>query len=176
MDYFDRITRSLASALNYVAGWSIVAMMLLTGLDVILRIVYEPITGTYEIIGLLGAVTISFALAKTTLDQGHIAVKILMQRMPPRPKVVITFITRISTLFLFALLSWQVAVFATDLWKAKEVTPTLGLPFHPVIYGISFACAFVCLLSLLEIIKLVTKRQNGNSSLGKVLHNHTSTH
>lgn len=158
MDYFERTAASLASALNWVAGWSIVAMMLLTGVDVILRIVYEPITGTFEIIGLLGAITISFALAKTTLEQGHIAVKLLMVRLPPRPQAVITFITRILTLVLFGLLSWQSAVYATDLWQSNEVSPTLGLPFHPVVYGMAFSCAFVCLLNLLDIFKLAAKR------------------
>lgn len=157
MDNFEKMAASLAAALNWVACWSIVAMMLLTGLDVILRIVYEPITGTFEIIGLLGAITISFALAKTTLEQGHIAVKLLMVRLPPRPRAVINFTTRVLTMVLFGLLSWQSAVFATDLWEGHEVSPTLGLPFHPVVYGIAFSCAFVCLLSLLDIFKLVTK-------------------
>lgn len=158
MDYFERISRSLSSAFNWIAGCSIVAMMLLTCLDVILRILYEPITGTYEIVGLLGAVTISFALAKTSLDQGHIAVKLLMLRLPPRARAIITLITRILTLGLFALISWQSSVYATDLWRTAEVSPTIALPFYPIVYGVAVTCALVCLVSLVDISKLVAKR------------------
>jgi TRAP-type C4-dicarboxylate transport system permease small subunit len=160
MDYFERITHLLSGILNWIAACSIVAMMILTCADVILRLFNRPIEGTYEIVSFLGAVTISFALAKTTFDQGHIAVKILMSRLPPPTRAFITLITRILTTGLFALISWQSAVFATDLWRNAEVSPTIALPFYPIVYGIALSSAVVCLVSLIDIPKLVAKPSN----------------
>ena len=74
----------LASAFNSVAAVAVVGMMVLTCLDVLLRLLRNPIPGTYEIVCMLGAVFVSFSLARTTVDQGHIAVDFLVQRLPDR--------------------------------------------------------------------------------------------
>ena len=64
---------NLSAAFNWVAGVSILVMMLLTCADVVLRFFRHPIPGTYEIVGLMGTVGVAFALAYTTAQQGHIA-------------------------------------------------------------------------------------------------------
>ena len=80
---------NLSAAFNWVAGVSILVMMLLTCADVVLRFFRHPIPGTYEIVGLMGTVGVAFALAYTTAQQGHIAVEFLVRKMPEKIQAVI---------------------------------------------------------------------------------------
>lgn len=159
MVYFERIAQSLSLMFNWIAAGSIVSMMVLTCADVILRVFSTAITGTYEVVSFLGAVTISFALAKTTLDQGHISVQLVMSKLSPPMKTAVAFFTQILTICLFAMVSWQSAKYATDLWRSGEVSQTIGLPFFPIVYGIAFTSAAVCLVVLVDILRLVAKQR-----------------
>jgi hypothetical protein len=59
----DRGVRAASRIFNWIAMVSVVLMMTLTVADVVLRLFRSPITGTYEIVGLLGAIFVSFSLA-----------------------------------------------------------------------------------------------------------------
>jgi len=72
MNSFERISRGLAKKLYWVAGTAIVAMMLLTCADVVLRYLRRPIPGTYELVCFLGAAAVAFAIAYTFVEKGHV--------------------------------------------------------------------------------------------------------
>lgn len=154
----ESFARSLSQILNWVAAVAIIGMMGITSADVILRPFGLPVIGAYEMVGLLGGVTISFALAKTTLDGGHIAVKILMAKLPAKIQRGTALITQSLTFLLFAVLFWESAKYATVVRESGEVSMTIGLPFYPVIYGISFTSAVVCFLVLLDLLRLSSAR------------------
>ncbi len=50
--------------------------------DVILREFKMPIVGTYEIVSLLGAIVIGFAIPQTSLERGHVLMDFLTERLP----------------------------------------------------------------------------------------------
>jgi TRAP-type C4-dicarboxylate transport system permease small subunit len=56
----------------WIAGAALAAMMFLTVADVVLRYFKMPIVGTYEIVSMLGAIVIGFAVPQTTLERGHV--------------------------------------------------------------------------------------------------------
>ena len=143
--------------LNWVAGWSLVGMMGLTCADIVLRLFRRPILGTYEIVGFLGAVVASFAMAQTTIERGHVAVQVVVQRFSPGVQEVIYLITHLLSLLLFVLLAWECVRYANDLWASGEVSMTLQLPFFPVLYGIALSAVTVCLVLLVDILLMMTK-------------------
>ena len=65
MNYVERIARGVARALYWIAGAAIVAMVLLTCIDVVLRYLRTPIPGTYELVCFFGAVAVAFSMAQT---------------------------------------------------------------------------------------------------------------
>jgi len=77
------LTRA-GKAFNILACAAVIAMMLLSTADVVLRLFGKPIPGTYELVGFLGTVVVSFALAFTSIEKGHIAVEILVEKLPQR--------------------------------------------------------------------------------------------
>jgi TRAP-type C4-dicarboxylate transport system permease small subunit len=157
MYIFEKLISDLARIMYWIAGAAIVAMMFLTCADVILRFFRRPIPGTYELVCFLGAVAVSFALAHTSTEKGHVSVSFVVSRFPSRIQKVIECITSAFGLFIFAFIAWQSFVYANDLRTAHEVSLTLELPFYPFIYGVGFSSGVVCLLLLSDTIKNAIK-------------------
>ncbi len=171
MAFLDKISKDLARILYWIAGIAIVSMMLLTCADVILRLAvtlyhkyhlgflspFQPIPGTYELVMFMGAVAVSFAMAHTSVEKGHVAVSLIVRLLPQRMQAIIGSITTLFGLILFALLSWRSVLHANDLRVSGEVSLTLELPFYPFVYGIAFASAAVCLVLVLELSNHVVK-------------------
>jgi len=157
MHSFERISKGLAKRLYWVAGTAIVAMMLLTCADVVLRYFRMPIPGTYELVCFLGAAAIAFAMAYTSVEKGHVSVRFVVELFPHKIQGLINGITSGFGLFLFALIAWQSAIYANELRLSGEVSLTLELPFYPFVYGVGFSAAVVCLILLSDLYKNLMK-------------------
>jgi TRAP-type C4-dicarboxylate transport system permease small subunit len=153
MSRFEKMILFLSDRFNWIAAASIIVMMLLTCADVVLRFFRHPIPGTYEIVGLLGAVVISFSLAYTSVKKGHIAVEFLVEKFPRRIQAFINAANDFFGALLFGLISWQSALYASDLKVSGEVSLTLQMPIYPYVYGIAMGCGLLCMVLLVEFLK-----------------------
>jgi TRAP-type C4-dicarboxylate transport system permease small subunit len=143
----------LSRGFNVLAGAAVVVMMLLTCADVVLRLLRHPIPGTYEMVGFLGTVVVSLALAHTSLEKGHIAVEILVEKLPRRIQTAVEAATSLLGAALFTLISWQSLAYAADLKQSGEVSVTLTMPIYPFICGIAAGSGLLCLVLLSESIR-----------------------
>ncbi|MDX9821884.1 MAG: TRAP transporter small permease [Syntrophales bacterium] len=150
MTRLDRALASASRSFNALACAALVAMMLLTFADVVLRLLRFPIPGTYELVGFLGAVGVSFALAYTSVERGHIAVDLIVRKLPKRMQLLIDGIGSIVSGCLFGLVTWQSFLYGLDLKKSGEVSLTLAMPLYPVLYGIAIGCALLCIVLLAD--------------------------
>jgi len=146
-----------AEKLNWVSAAAIVVMMLLTVLDVLLRFLRLTIPGTYEVVGLLGTVVVSFSLAYTSVEKGHIAVEFLVRRFSPKIQALIIAINAFFAMILFAVVSWQSIVYAVDLMQTGEVSQTLQMPVYPFAFGVAAGCGFLCPVLMIEFLKSLKK-------------------
>jgi len=152
----SRIPKAIArisSGFNALAGAAIIIMMLLTCADVLLRLLRHPIPGTYEIVGFLGTIIISFSLAYTSREKGHIAVEILVEKFPRRVQAAIEAVVSLIGAALFALITWQSLVYASDMRQSGEVSVTLTMPIYPFIYGVAAGSALLVLVLLLDSLR-----------------------
>ncbi len=153
MQRIERVIAAASSWFNYVACAAIIVMMLLSCADVVLRILGTPIPGTYEMVGLLGAVIIAFAMAYTSLQRGHVAVEMLYEKLPPRAQRLVDSAGNLTGAALFGMIAWQSTVYAADLRQSGEVSLTLQMPLYPIVYGIAFGCGMLALVLLVDFIK-----------------------
>ena len=93
-----------------------------------------------------GALAVALALAATSMEKGHIAVDLLVNRLPQRGQIFLDAISSLFGLALFAALTWQSALYALDLRQSGEVSATLGMPVYPFAAGIAAGCALLCLV------------------------------
>ncbi|MBE9546203.1 MAG: TRAP transporter small permease [Proteobacteria bacterium] len=153
MSRLERSTFSIAQKSNWVAAAAVVAMMALTCADVTLRLFRHPIPGTYEMVGLLGAIVVSFSLAHTSVMRGHIAVEFIVQKLPKRVQTVIDGINSLIGAALFGLITWQSMLYASNLMRTGEVSMTLQMPIYPFVYGIAIGSGMLCLVLLIEFLQ-----------------------
>ena len=146
--------------LDLIAALSIFAMMSITFADVVLRLFRRPIPGSYEIVALLGAVAISFAMAHTSIQKGHVAVSLFVQLLPKKLQDIIECIITVFGIVLFALITWQSIIYATECRSSGEVSMTLEMPFYPVIYGVAFGSGALCLALLVDLADALGRLKN----------------
>lgn len=159
--FFDKSVTALSSLFNLIASASLFSMILLTCSDVSMRYLFNrPITGTYDMVGLMGAVIVSFAMPYTMLVKGHVAVEIVMQNLSKRKQLVIETATHTVAVLLFLILVWQSVEFALHMKAVGEVTPTLHLPFYPIVYCMAVCFFALCLAVVVNLLRIWMKREN----------------
>jgi TRAP-type C4-dicarboxylate transport system permease small subunit len=158
MEVFLSIVQRLSKYMQWIAGAALIFIMLLTVADVALRLFGHPIEGTYELVGLGGAVVIGFALPVTSLLRCHIFVDFFIQSMSAFWKGVFDVGTRALSFGLFVLIGYNLLLYAGELYNSGEVTATRQLPFYPVAFGIGFCCFIQCLVLIGDVIKIAEGR------------------
>jgi TRAP-type C4-dicarboxylate transport system permease small subunit len=136
-----------------VAGIALTAMMFLTVADVVLRTLKRPIVGTYELVGLLGAVVIGFAIPQTSRMRGHVVMDFVTGKLPAGAQKLFQVLTRLLAIAIFFIISWNLWTLGSDFSRTGETTLTLQLPLYPVAYGIATCCFIECLVLFIEMIE-----------------------
>ncbi|HOD36648.1 MAG TPA: TRAP transporter small permease [Syntrophales bacterium] len=142
-----------AARLNWAAAAAIVTMILLTVADVVLRLFRMPIPGTYEMVGFLGAFIIAFSLAYTASEKGHISVDVLVQLFPRRVQAFLDAFNELAGAVFFSIIACAGMGAAGDIRNSGEVSLTLELPIHPILYGIAAGCALMALILLRDFFE-----------------------
>lgn len=159
VSFFEKAVAAISDLLNMVASAALVLMMVLSCADIFMRYLFSrPITGTYDIVGLSGAVLAAFSLPYTMLKKGHVAVEILIQSLSRGKQLVIETFSHLLGISLFLVLVWQAVLLSRDMKAAGEVTPTLLLPFYPIVYCMALCFFFLSLAILVNLLHVWTKR------------------
>ena len=108
MSRLEKIVNLLTRWLNWMAAAALIVVMIIVCANVIGRSFFEtPVKGTVDIVSLLGAIVIAWAIAYTQVLKGHIRIDLLVQRLPPRLQCIVDSVIDLIGLALFALISWQ---------------------------------------------------------------------
>ncbi|MBW1716592.1 MAG: TRAP transporter small permease subunit [Deltaproteobacteria bacterium] len=159
MELLDKISRALNQILVWIAGIFLVTMILLTCANIFLRIVWMPVKGTFELMGFFGAIVTAFALGYTQIKRGHIGIDIVVDQFSAKTRGILNSINySICTIF-FAIAGWQIAKWATTLWKTGEITETLRIIFYPFTYGVALGCFVLALVLLVDLLKVLIQEE-----------------
>jgi len=161
MDLLFGFARWANKALMLVAGCFLVAMIVLACANIFLRMVWLPISGTFELMGYFGAVVTAFALGYTQMSKGHIAVDIVLKAIPQKGQRYIQITNHIICMGFFGIVSWRIAGYAGTLWTTGEVTETLGIVYYPFVYCVALGCAVLALVFLADLVRLFQPAREG---------------
>ena len=163
MSSFEKFVRQLSKSIDRIAQVAVVALTFIIVLNVVLRFLGLPRAWlqTFDLVGLIGLMVISFALAHTAVQKGHISIEVLVTRLPQRVQGIIGTITGILSLGIFAMVTWQCVVLANRYRRVGETTMTAHIPIHPFVYMIAFCTAVLCLVILVELINSARKGLKG---------------
>jgi TRAP-type C4-dicarboxylate transport system permease small subunit len=158
MNGFLQVILRISRGANAVAGVTLTILMGITVLDVILRAFGRPIVGVFELVAFFGAVAIGFSIPFTSWVRGHIYVDSLVMKLPRGARKGCHLFTRFLGLGLFGLAGWNLLKMGNDLLRSGEVSPTLHMPFYPVVYGIGVVCLLQSLVLFGDMIKVIREQ------------------
>lgn len=145
----------LGYGFKVLSATCLAAMMLLTCVDVIGRVVARPILGAIEVAGFLATLTLAFSLPDTHRARGHVGVEILTMRLGPRSRAAMEVVTGLLGLGLFAVITWRCFDYGAQMQAAGEVSMTLQLPVHYIIYFIAASFGVLTLVQLADVVRFV---------------------
>jgi TRAP-type C4-dicarboxylate transport system permease small subunit len=141
-------------SLEVIAGVALTFMMVLTTLDVVLKLFRMPIIGAYDLIAFACGIAISFAIPITSWLQGHVAVDFLCEKLPATIRPFWFGILRIVNGTIFFIIGLYLFRLGFDYMKTGEVCVTLRLPLAPIALGMGCACFCQCLVMIAELLKI----------------------
>ena len=144
--------RVLVLVISVIAGISLITMMGITCTDVLLRWFGHPLPGAFDLVTILGAVTMACALPYTTAVKGHVAVEYFFQKLPKRARSVVDALNRIVGLLLFGTICVQSVRYGLDRHAAGAVSQTLQIPIFWIPFVIAACTAVVMLVMICHLL------------------------
>ena len=156
MAYFKRLVNSVSRVFHLIGAWVLAAMMLLIVVNILSRYFYQSIVGTFEIVGLMGAVLISTVLAYTAMQNRNVAIELMVSHLPPRAQAIIDSFVYLLSIAIVSLMAWRTVVQAHSRWLAHEATHELFIPLAPFILITGVGIALLVLVLVIKFVESLT--------------------
>ena len=166
MSLLDRFNLLFNRGLSIVSGVSLVAMVVVTVGEMVLRMFGHPMAGTVETIGWLAAITTAFALGYTQIYQGHVSIDLLTGRLSSRSQAVLGMLVNLVSAVLFVVMTWKIFEYAGVLRETGSRSETMKVIVYPWVYLVSLGCAGLALALLVGFLKSCREVFSGNAGQG----------
>jgi TRAP-type C4-dicarboxylate transport system permease small subunit len=165
MKTLEKITRVLNGVFAAVSGCAIVGLTALAAVNMVSRAVFKPVTGSYELIGFLGAVAVACGLGYTQIAKGHIVVNILTDKFSPTLNKVLDAANHIVGAAFWGLVSWQTVTWGTQIARSGELSQTLQIPYFPIVYLAAAGLGVFSLTLFIDFILIFAPKPQGEESV-----------
>ena len=143
-------------ALMVVAAAVAFFAMLFVSAEVVMRYVFDaPIPGHLELSELLMPIIVFLGLSYTQATHGHVGMDLVLDTMPPRPRLLATVGTLLISIFVCAVLAWFSAKNAWQLWLYDDVT--MSPPYYktwPTGASVALGYALTALRMYVQVLHL----------------------
>jgi len=167
MALFVKTVAKISRRICLIAAFCLVVMMLLTSSDVILRYFGHPIKGSYDMVGLLGAVTVALSIGYTQLNGRHVATEFIGF---VRSRVIQTIVRTAACLVsigMYAVIAWQCSMVGAQLRAVGRVSDTMQIPVFPFPYVVAFGCAVNCFVLLVDLLRLFSGSKDSADAVSR---------
>jgi TRAP-type C4-dicarboxylate transport system permease small subunit len=156
MKFLDELTQWLNKILLVIGGLALTAIVLLTVGNIFSRNLWAPIKGMVELAGFCGAIAAVFALGFAQVKQAHIAVDVLVLKFSKQTRKFLSAVNATLGAAFFSIAGWQLVRWGNTLRHTGEVTETLKMIYHPVVYAVAFGCFVMALVLVADCLKVFT--------------------
>lgn len=158
MDKVSDLVARVSRFLDRLAGLCLVSVMALVVGNILLRALFKsPITGTYELVSLLTAIVVGLALASCAVQNGHIAVGIVVDQLPCRWQSIFDALVNVAAMSFWAVIAWHISKYAYIMDISGVVASTTQIPLSPIIYLVALGVAGLCLVLLVRFVDSLRK-------------------
>jgi TRAP-type C4-dicarboxylate transport system permease small subunit len=151
-----RWERHADSLLGVAASTILMAMMLLTVVDVVARYVFNrPLAGAFEVTELMLLVLIFAGLPLVTYADEHAVMDFIDRLLSPRAQTTLRRAVQIASAAVMFLLTWLIWLKADRIWAYRDATDVLRIVYGPFVY---FMAVTIGLAGLIHLYKGLARR------------------
>lgn len=146
---------------TFIAGLALVAMMLVTVYDVVLRFFFHrSMAGAFEITEFTLAVMAPLALIYCEKKRHHISVDLVVQFFPHKAQLVFDLVASLLAASIYALAAWQCWVNIFENKLDQLTSPVLLWSVWPFIIPSAAGFFLLFLLLLTHVLKVIIRLQD----------------
>jgi TRAP-type C4-dicarboxylate transport system permease small subunit len=140
--------------LGVVASAILLAMMLLTVVDVVARYVFSrPLRGAFEITELMLLVLIFAGLPLVSFADEHAVMDFIDRLLGPRGQGWLERAVQLVNASFMFLLTWLVWRKADRIWAYRDATDVLRIVYGPFVYFMAVTLALACVIHLYKVVE-----------------------
>jgi TRAP-type C4-dicarboxylate transport system permease small subunit len=148
--------RRAVAVLGVVASIILLAMMLLTFVDVVARYVFSrPVRGAFEVTELMLLVLIFAGLPLVSYADEHALMDFIDRVLGPRRQRLLEGTVHALCAAVMFLLAWLVWLKADRIWGYRDATDVLRIVYGPFVY---FMAVMIGLTGVIHLHKLMPRR------------------
>ena len=148
--------RRVEALLGVAASIILLAMMLLTTVDVVARYVFNrPLRGAFEVTELLLVVLIFAGLPLVSFTNQHAVMDFIDRLLGRRSLRALERVVQAASAALMVFLAWLVWGKADRIWAYRDATDVLRIVYGPFVY---FMAVTLALAGLIHLYKMVERR------------------
>ena len=117
-----------------VAAIALGAMIVITSVDVILRVFKIPFTGANDVVRICAAIALAGALPATTAAKGHVAIEYFFHRLNRTGRRIVDFFVHGLLVVCFIVALWQCVHAGTQFLASGLSTSTIKIPLFWVFW------------------------------------------
>ncbi len=146
------VIAKISKALDSLAGYFYLAMMILVACNVIGRKVFKfPISGTIELVEIFFAVAVGLALAHCAVCDGHIKIDFIMEYFPKWFQKSTWILVNIITFLTVSVSGWMLVEYANTLKETGRYTGSLKIAYYPFVYLVAIGFFIYALVVIIKI-------------------------
>lgn len=155
----NRVVFGLSDACLLASKLAVAGMTLLTVTDVVLRMLLRfPVPGTYELVGMLGAVGVAGALPHVQRTGAFIFVETITEYLADAARRRLRVLTLgVEGVFLF-LLAAQFVLATAAMLRSRQVTDILQMPQWVVYAAVSVGMVVVTIVAFAQLVSIIRGR------------------
>jgi TRAP-type C4-dicarboxylate transport system permease small subunit len=154
----EKAVYNLSRALGIIAIVILVAMMLFTVLNVVMRAFFNrPIPGDVELIEIAMVCTGFLGLAWCAIKEKHIRVDLLVQFFPKRGQAIVDIIGYLGALGACVIIAWQSINEGLANKGLETASASLEIPLYPFYWVTAAGYVLLCLALLVLIVRAVKR-------------------
>ena len=146
--------RRVEALLGVAASVILLAMMLLTFVDVVARYGFSrPVRGAFEVTELMLLVLIFAGLPLVSFTDEHALMDFIDRLLPSRGQRALEGLVQGVCAAVMFLLAWQVWIKADRIWAYRDATDVLRIVYGPFVYFMAITIGLTGLIHLYEVIE-----------------------
>ena len=157
-----RFINGVTSALAGIAGVALVGMLLLTVVNIGLRLFASPYAGTFELVSFLSVIVIGLSLAVAQRYKTHVSIDILVSKFSMRTQLVIGAFITVLSMAVFFLIANELIAYSLNLQEKGSVSDSLRWPYWPLGMILAVGIFGLVLALLSDLIQIFRNLKSAN--------------